>query len=54
MNTKQVESITQFEIKEATGIASFSVQALVGTPSPRTVRVVGQINKRRVSFLRCL
>lgn len=39
------------ECEEYGDISSVSLQAIVGTPSCKTMRVIGQINKRRVVIL---
>lgn len=35
----------------STGIASISIQAMERTPSPKIIRVIGQLKKRRVVIL---
>lgn len=39
------------DIQDCVGVASISIQALVGAPSPKTMRILGQIKKRRVTVL---
>lgn len=36
---------------DTAAIASISIQAMVGTPSPKTMRVIGQLKKMRVVIL---
>ncbi|XP_035551104.1 uncharacterized protein LOC118349683 [Juglans regia] len=44
------EEIVEEEIQHG-DIASISLQAIGGTPNPKTMRIVGQINKKRVVIL---
>ncbi|XP_040996213.1 uncharacterized protein LOC121242414 [Juglans microcarpa x Juglans regia] len=49
--TEQSKEDDSQQMKGVAGVASISVQALVGSPSPKTMRVFGQIRKRRLIIL---
>ncbi|KAF5470911.1 hypothetical protein F2P56_011397 [Juglans regia] len=48
---EQSEENDDQQMKGVAGVAAISVQALVGTPSPKTMRVLGHIKKRRLTIL---
>ncbi|KAF5447056.1 hypothetical protein F2P56_032635 [Juglans regia] len=49
--TEQSEENDSQQMKGVAGVAAISIQALVGTPSPKTMRVLGHIKKRRLTIL---
>lgn len=50
----EVEQLTDFgeaNVQDCVGVVSILVLVLVGAPSPKTMRILGQIKKRKVTVL---